>query len=289
MIHAVVRRYHKAVTRRVENVHAGIDWISCSLGKAAPLRWEWAMECKKVIVEIAEDGHKIEETGINGYRGIKAGGSLCGDRDDGSYCQLTGMRADKYLSRIMRSDIHVSRLDVAVTVQFRTMPRCLGRVAYSAADEADRSLSGKRRRKIWEMKGTDGGHTVYIGSPSSDQRARMYNKEVQSGTPEYARSWRYEVEYRNDYASSLYAQLRRIAIEERPIWCAAVVAAWYRTRGVFIPWQWNADVVIVPQVAVKPSDAEKKLLWLSSQVAPALRWLIENNYGAEAYEALGIG
>lgn len=288
MIRAVVRRYHRAVERHCDAVYAGVDWISCSLPESAPMRWEWAFECKKIITEIAAEGHKIEETGLYGYRGIKAGGSLCGDRDDGSYCQLSGRRADLFLSRIARPDLHVSRLDLAVTVQFRVMPRQLGRVAYSMADEADRSLSSKRRRRVWYMSGNDGGYTLYIGAPSSEQRGRLYNKEIQSAAPEYARSWRYETVFKNDRAGSLYTQLRRVQEADRQIWCAAAVAAWWKTRGVFIPWQWNNDGVIMPQIAEMPSDAEKKLAWLATQVKPALRWLIDNGFASEAYNALDI-
>src|SRR5258707_7953735 len=191
----------------VETVRAGVDWISCTLGDGRPMRWEWSNDCIEILLEIAGDEHKIVQTSINGYKGIKVGGSFAGSREDGSYIQISGKWADQYIKRIARRDLHVSRIDLAVTVQFQVMPSDLGWLALSAADEADRSLPAGRHRKIWYMYGTDKGFTLYIGSPTSDQRSRLYNKEVQNGTNEYARSWRYEVVYKNARAMAVFAYL----------------------------------------------------------------------------------
>jgi DNA relaxase NicK len=280
---------YAAIELEVETVRAGVDWLSCTLGIDAVMHWEWVKECTDVIFEIASDGHKLEATQLNGYRGIKAGGSMCGSRDDGSYLQLSGRRADEYLSRIGRRDLHISRLDVAVTVQFQVMPSDLGVLALSAANEADRSLSTSRHRKIWYMSGNDQGFTLYIGSPTSEQRGRLYNKEVQSGTPEYARSWRYEVVYKNTRAMAIYAYLSAAEFKQNSSICSDLVGNWYQGRGVFCPWRTLDSSAILPQVAEKPSDATKKIAWLSNQVRPALAWLIEHNYRDEALSALGLG
>jgi len=241
------------------------------------------------LLEIANEGNKIGDSGINGYRGVQVGGSFVGNREDSTYCQISGRHADTFLDRIMRRDLHISRIDLAVTVKFRTMPRHLGEVAYCTADEAYRSLSSSRRRKLWYMSGSDQGYTLYIGSTSSEQRGRLYNKEIQSGTPEYEKSWRYETVYRNARAMAVYEELLTNKQHERPIICSAMVASWWKNRGVYIPWYYNADITIQPQIAEKPSDAANKLVWLAKQVRPALAWLIEHNYLQEALDALGIG
>ena len=289
MIRAVVRRYNRSVERNVEVVYAGVDWISCSLDKDAYLRWDWANAAAQCVLDIGQRGHKLVDRGLNGYRGIEAGGSFAGDRDDGSYVQLAGHWAADFLPRIMRPDLHISRLDIAVTVKFRTMPRCLGQVAFAMANEADRSLSTSRRRKLWYMSGSDNGYTLYIGSPSSDQRGRLYNKEVQSGVPEYEKSWRYETVYRNERAMAVFKALIASKEGDRAVFCSNVVGAWYRTRGVLPPWVFNHAITIQGQVSENPSDATKKLAWLTQQVKPALMWLIENNYRQEALNALGLG
>src|SRR5882757_1360596 len=144
----VARRYNRLLSHQVTELHAGVDWISCTLGSEAPMRWEWANTCTNCLLEIANEGNKIGDSGINGYRGVQVGGSFVGNREDSTYCQISGRHADTFLDRIMRRDLHISRIDLAVTVKFRTMPRHLGEVAYCTADEAYRSLSSSRRRKL---------------------------------------------------------------------------------------------------------------------------------------------
>jgi len=240
-------------------------------------------------MEIANEGNKIADSGINGYRGVQVGGSFVGNREDSTYCQISGRHADTFLERIMRRDLHISRMDLAVTVKFRVMPKNLGSVAYHTANEADRSLSRARGRKVWYMTGNDQGYTLYIGSTSSDQRGRLYNKEIQSGTPEYEKSWRYETVYRNARAMAVYEELLTNKQHERTIICSSMVAAWWQNRGVYIPWNYNQDITIQPQIAEKPSDALKRLVWLATQVKPAIKWLVEKGYREETLTALGLG
>lgn len=284
-----IQRYYERVNDEVIAVRAGVDWISCTLDRDAPLCQAWVKSCHDALLDIAAEGHQIGDFGINGYRGVMVGGSFIGQREDGFFCQFSGRHADVYLGIIMRDDIHVSRIDLAVTVQFRVMPTSLGATSFAMAVEADRGLASSRRRKLWYMSGSDGGYTCYIGSPSSDQRGRMYNKEVQSGIPEYERTWRYETVYRNARAMAIAETLRENAIDDRYAICSFLVGKWYKSRGVRVPWETTADYAVLPQIAEKPSDATKKLAWLAKQVKPAVLWLIEHGYGGEVKNALGMG
>lgn len=272
----------------IEEVRAGIDWVSCSLVADARGRTGWQNECIHVLSEIADDGHQVTTFGLMGYRGIKVGGSFAGQREDGSYLQLAGHYAQKFFRRIARPDLHISRMDIAVTVKFRTMPSQLGEHAYSAASDADRNVLSGRHRRIWYMSGTDGGYTLYIGSPTSEERGRLYNKEIQSEIPEYARCWRYETVYRNDRAMAVFEEL--LAVDElyAPTLCGILVGTWYTSRGVLCGWISDGTAAIRPINKEAPTDAAKKLNWLQTQVKPALRWLIEHGYEEAAKDALGI-
>lgn len=280
--------YYQKVSDQVESIRAGVDWLSCTLDREAYMAQAWVGECQRCLIEISGEGHQLGDFGINGYRGIIAGGSFIGQREDSFFCQLSGRYAEIYFDRVMRDDLHVSRIDLAVTVQFRTMPQGLGATAYAVSTEADRGLSSSRRRKIWYMSGSDGGYTLYIGSPSSDQRGRLYNKEIQSGTPEYERTWRYEIVLRNARAMACVETLLTCAIGDRLGCCSSLVGQWYQNRGVRVPWEAASNYALLPIAAQAPSDAEKKLKWLSRQVKPAVAWLIEAGYGEEVNVALGI-
>ena len=273
----------------IEELRSGVDWISCTLHAEANERWVWANKCVEVILEVAKDGYDVRDAGLMGYRGILAGGCFAGDRDDGSYLQLSGAYAQTHLARVLRSDLHVSRLDLAVTCRFVVMPTALGSDAYQAASKAvGSSIDGQRRRKVYNMSGTDGGYTVYIGAPSSTQRGRLYNKEVQSDTPDYERCWRWEVVFKNALAMEVLRALSALQAFKIPTYCAMVVREWYVLRGVQAPWSSVTDDFALPVTKTKPSDATKKLVWLESQVRPAFRWLIEHGYQNEAFYALGM-
>lgn len=272
----------------IEEVRAGIDWISCSIPEAAEGVQAWASECIDIIALIGDDGHSVQPFGLNGYKGVMSGGSFYGKREDGRYMQLSGAYAQEYYRRIARADLHISRLDLAVTVKFRVMPKNLGQVAYMAAIEADRSLPAGRHRKLWYMSGSDGGYTVYIGSPSSEQRARIYNKEIQSDTQEYARCWRYEVVLRNALANSQFESLCAVHEVYAALIVSSTVWSWLLLRGVNAAWSSDTGEAILPMVKRTPSDADRKIQWLKKQVKPAVKWLIEHGYTKEVYDALNL-
>ncbi len=217
-----------------------------------------------------------------------SGGCFYGKRDDSRYIQLAGHYAQQFYRKIARPELNISRLDMAVTVKFREMPRQLGEQAYALAVEADRSLSSGRHRKIWYMSGADGGYTLYIGAPTSDQRARIYNKEVQSDTPEYAKCWRYEVVLRNKLAAQQFESITAVSEVYAAIIVSSVCWSWFLVRGVIVPWTNDTQIEIRPIEVKSPSDATKKLLWLSAQVKPSVLWLIEQGYRDEMLNALGL-
>jgi hypothetical protein len=274
---------------KIDAVHAGVDWISCSLPTTADGHWTWANVCNAVVMEIADNGERVGDKGLMGYRGIAAGGSFAGSREDGSYVQLAGHYAGKFLPRIIRGDLHFSRIDVAVTVQFQTMPSDLGRRLEAMAAEAVRSSIGQsRRRSICHMEGNDGGYTLYIGSPNSEQRARIYNKEVQSDDPNYNRCWRFEVVFKNVLAMEFAEQLSALPQSKVQNLCAIVVKQWLHLRGVPCPWFTDDAYNVLPITRANPTDAQRKLKWLEKQVKPTVRFLVENGFEDDVYSILNL-
>lgn len=273
----------------IEEIHAGLDWISATLSADAPLDQEWLDECYRVVTAVADDKFQLHPFGMNGYRGIKAGGCFAGTREDGHYCQLSGAHAQAYAAHITRPDLHISRLDIAVTVRFVTMPNQLGESHYAEAIEADRrGGNSNRHRKIWYMSGSDGGYTLYVGAPSSDQRCRIYNKEVQSDTSEFSKCWRYEVVYKNAAATLVFNALKQLPQSSRSSFCVSLVGEWCSRRGIHTNWLRGYDGLVLPIARQTPSDAEKRLKWLETQVQPAVAWLLERGYATEVYNALGL-
>ena len=88
----------------VEEVRAGVDWISCSLPTEARNREAWLYEAYNCLAELADEGHLVQNFGLMGYRGLKVGGSFVGKRDDSVYCQLAGVAAATIAAWSARSD-----------------------------------------------------------------------------------------------------------------------------------------------------------------------------------------
>jgi len=255
-----------------ERITSGIDWITATLPDGSQMDNEWVHKCLVCLDSVVDEGYQLEYSGLNGYKGVKAGGCFVGSREDGHMVQFSGRFADKFFDTVMRPDVHISRLDIQTTVKFKTMPKRLAKEAYRDAIKENETLSVSRRRKIYIIVGSDGGDTCYIGSASSAQRGRIYNKEVQSEDIEYVRSWRFEVALRNEEATRLARSLTRERAS-RTQFCADWCAIWFEKRGVACPWVFDAEIVVLPPEKTRPSDIETKLNWLRHQVKPTVQYL----------------
>jgi len=173
--------------------------------------------------------------------------------------------------------MHISRVDLQVSVKFDVMPPSIAKKGYKDANHSNNDLPPSRRRKIHIIIGSDGGDTLYVGSPSSEQRGRLYNKEVQSQDPLYERTWRYEVVYKNAYATDVCDKVYKRG-DDPAAYISALVALWYEARGVEAPWVFNNLIASLPLIKTLPSDVEASLKWLAEQVAPTIRRLCEQGY-----------
>jgi hypothetical protein len=269
----------------IEALYAGIDWIGLTLRRDASDWSVWVDRCREVVELIAQEGDKLEAWGMEGYRGLRAAGSFYGVRDDGAYCRLTGHSAHHHYDRVYRSDCNCSRIDLQVTVRLEEMDPGTGIRHEEESLRANELLPPSRRRKIWHISGNDGGYTLYIGSLHSERHGYIYNKEVQSAKAQYSRCWRYEVRNKNTFANDIALHFGTVR-DNRPQDCAALVAEWFRARGLILPWHILSVPVVMPIERELPPEADRKLEWLKTQVRPALRWLNENGYQKAAMEAL---
>lgn len=258
----------------VETLHAGIDWITLTMQRNADGYGEWRNKGIRELERIATKGYVIKPRGLLGYYGISCGNCFVGERDEDSMMQFTGYHADSAFDKVYRSDAHISRIDMQVTVKTVERVQDVAKQAYSGATADNDSLPPSRRRKLTFIMGSDGGDTVYVGSPSSDQRGRIYNKEVQSEQPEFTRCWRYEVVYRNSIATTASATIYAHGSDHTRI-CQIAVASWFGKRGIDVNWFFSGILEPMPLIKTLPTDIEAKLRWLEIQVAPTIRLLCE--------------
>lgn len=271
---------------QVEEVRAGIDWLTMTMPGECDQNDRWYLLCIHQLTVVRDMGYVMTPRRLLGYEGWSAGNCFVGVRNDGVMAQFSGFKADAAFRELYRSDAHISRLDLQVTVRFVDMPHDVARKAYRDATDHNNGLNGARKRKLYIILGSDGGDTCYIGSPSSDQRGRLYNKEVQSEEPSYTRTWRYECVYRNSVATILASDIwSRIGALERTV--CAVVDRWYRERGVCPAFDPQGSDIPLPLARTLPTDIETKLRWLNQQVRPTIQYLLELDMLEEVDTALG--
>lgn len=272
---------------QVTELSAGPDWLTLTLPIDAPHAALWHVGNIGIIKTIASGGYPEEPRSIYGYDGIGAGGSFAGETRGRYMVILSGERASTHFDAVYRSDANVPRIDIQATAKYDLMPHDIAQRSYDYADAHNRRLPEHRRRKLYILMGSDGGDTLYLGSPSSEARGRIYNKEKQSKDTNFANSWRYEISFKNDAAKRLAAVIAT-QDDARSEYCAAYVRNWYGERG--IPCAYDIDrseVVLPPTKRAKPT-LRRRLEWLYSQVAPTVRWLREEGYTEEAIAALGL-
>lgn len=269
----------------IEVITAGIDWLSLSMPNTALAYQSWRYACIRALETIALGGYKIEPRRLLGYEGHSAGNCFIGENEHGSFAQFTGEKANDVFSQVYSPNCKVSRLDVQLTAKYDEMPSGIAKEAYASAIRANEDLPTGRRRKCYIIVGSDGGDTAYIGSPSSEQRGRIYNKEIQSELVAYTRCWRYEVVFRNELSTSAAGQCP-YPLVERAEWCVSVACKWFGSRGISISGIQPGLDVVLPLERTRPTDVERKLEWLKTQVAPTVRYLRSLGFGSIVDEYL---
>jgi len=269
----------------IEQVTSGIDWVSCTLDKSAIDYQVWRGDVLHALEKVAKEGYEIKRRGLLGYEGLSCGNCFVGENEQGSFAQFTGEKADWAFDYTIHPKTHYSRVDVQTSVKYREYQANIGKKAYRDSVRANEALPAGRKRKVWIIVGSDGGDTCYIGSASSDQRCRIYNKERQSDDIRYTRAWRYEVVFRNELATTFARNLSTAPIG-RADYCLATCISWCAARGVDVSALGSGAGVVLPLQRTLPTDVERKLHWLTTQVRPTIAYLCKLGFRDTILETL---
>jgi len=270
---------------KAQAVFCGVDWISGTLGREEIESQTWLYDNLHALEEVQKIGNTYKRRSMLGFDGWESGGCFVGSNETMHYAQFAGKYANDAYSMLEHPKVHISRIDLQITVQYDTELVKEGRYQYARAIHYNKGLLQHRRRKIHLYAGSDGSDTVYMGSPSSDHRGRIYNKDKQSGELAYKRSWRYEVVYRNKYAGSMFGHITTSPNEASSIILQEVLK-WFGERGVIVLDVGNEGGNALAPPKSPPSDVDRKLRWIRNQVVPTIRKLAELGYAEELMEAI---
>lgn len=266
-------------------VYCGVDWISGTLGREEIDDQTWLWDNLHALENVQRLGNTYKRRSLLGFDGWESGGCFVGSNETMHYAQFAGKYANDAYRMLEHPKVHVSRIDIQITVQYDIELIKEGRYQYAQSIRTNKTLPEHRQRKIHLYAGSDGGDTVYIGSPSSDQRGRVYNKAKQSGDAAYERSWRYEVVLRNQLAASMFRHIFA-ANDEASAVILQEVLNWYYERGVVVLDVRNKGGNALAPPKQPRTDVERKLRWVKNQVVPTIRKLAELGYAEELMEAI---
>lgn len=269
----------------LQTVFCGVDWISGTLNREELDDQVWLADCLHALYEVQQLGNTIKRRSLLGFDGWESGGCFVGSSETAHYAQFAGKYANDAYHYLEHPKVHISRIDLQITAQYDIELIREGRYQYARAIHHNSLLPDYRRRKIHLFAGSDGGDTVYLGSPSSDVRGRCYNKARQSGDATYERCWRYEVVYRNEYAHRVFRSVVPKDIEASSV-ILQEVSTWWGERGVSILGMVNWQGTAIGAPKAPQTDVERKLRWVKNQVVPTIRKLAELGYAEELMELI---
>lgn len=229
---------------------------------------------------------RLERWAWQGYVGWSVGQLSIGERLDGSILRASGECAQAYLEAGFPIGHNVSRLDLCMDIWSDMPPDTL--ITLHNIETLDyRAGVNHRPYKVAVVNSYGDGDTLYIGSRSSEQYIRIYNKEKESSTDErYKGCTRYEVEFKDERAAAL---VHRDGIRRgggRSI--ADAVSSVLLGRGIDITGYLD---VFTPVDTIAPrvvTSDERKLDWLRTQVAPTVKHLLTVYDRETILRALGL-
>lgn len=268
-------------------IESGLDWLSATCASELSICAEVYDAAMRFLEGQQREGNTAKEARLLGYTGVICGRCFIGDNPQGVFVRSTSSISTAYYEHIYVPQMHVSRLDLQVTIWPSESLYHLGKQARDDAAIYRKLHPKEGKRKITTIDDEDGGYTLYIGSKSSEHFCRLYNKGAESGETFYEGAWRYEIELHNDAATQVARYLATNMDRLEPM-IAATVRQYFRSRGVRCPWNASDELSALQPAARIETDNARTLRWLAAQVRPSVQRLVSAGLSISVLEALGL-
>lgn len=259
---------------------AGVDYVRCSLQSlqceaSSPNHRDWLLAIDQVkrsleIVYMSAFGNMVNWDGrrIMMYSGEGAAHVFYGlSEKQGLMWQVSGNCASFVQGLGILRD-NCSRLDLQVTLWPSVDVDQLILALYQYFT-VGLGVNYAKKRKVTLIQNAHGGHTLYIGSRVSDYFYRIYNKSAQDSDVKDG-ALRLEVELKGDASSKTWEIIEPLTGENVAL---NYVAMLFMRVGIHIDG-CSTEPVDIPLIGAVPSDIQKKIAWLKSQVRPSVDKLL---------------
>ncbi len=263
-----------------KSVYTGVDYVRLTANDHKPAG-AWRDVVLPEFVAEEKAGRKPHMRWLMGYYGRVGEHCFMGENDTGCMIQLSGALAARRWYDASNHSQKCTRIDIQVTWPCEQMPGDYIREQYEVAQ-----LAPNREGKRAQLQLTDtpeGSKMLAVGSRQSEAYGRMYDKERESGMPEYKSCVRWEVEVKGQQAYDLCGFLRET--HNDPWTVKHIVSRWWTVRGMLPYWDHQQGEDMEPPMKRSKTD-QTKLAWLSEQVAPTMKLLKAHGKLAEAVRAV---
>jgi len=261
-------------------VFQGVDYLRLTSNDHGPVEgWMDVAEHEYMAEDRA--GRRAHYRWILNYYGRVGEHIFVGKNEEGAMVQVSGSLANDLFRPLSRQGGRCSRIDLQITSQPPNGPSDYLHDAFDIMATAPH-LRGKP--SLVQINDTNyGAKMVTVGSRQSQLYGRIYDKGKESKLEEWQGYVRHELEVKEEQARDLHFWLMEEITREHMI--KAVVGNYFEKRGCPMYWQ-DFDTRETPVIEKRTKTDATKLAWLSTQVAPTVRDLIDHGRGVEALTAL---
>ncbi len=196
-----------------------------------------------------------------GYAGFLKDKFFVGDNGNRMLLQSTGSRSDEIIPLIDTSwiGISVARIDIQLTI-----------LVADADSIISQTFPAKSYKAVRMVNLGERGSTLYVGSPKSRVRLRIYNKTAESGEDliNGMERLRFELQLRDDYADRCLINLKAGSGDMFFRYYVSRMTDGYITSLIDRSFQHSDMLHMVETESQKSDDTRKD--WLEHSVFPAL-------------------
>lgn len=256
------------------DITASCDWLTLTY-KVPRIRTLVHEDASTIIEAWQREGEQVNKWYALGFEGLSCNGLSWGQREDVDMLRLSGSTAEHLFDRFSNYEGKCSRCDVCITLELVSRYTDIAVINYENLRMMKEAMLARSLSLIVNNKG---GQTFYLGSRSSDQFGRIYDKGAETGLQEPGKLWRYEVEFKGERSQEVYSRLTRS--RDRGTMYLGLVKSFFERRSVLVPGI-PASLGVRVEVGAEMKAPDRQLHWLEHQVSGVVRRLREKGYGAE--------
>jgi hypothetical protein len=265
--------------------NACLDWVTLTGedgdGETKPMK-----EAVAAMERLVAEHGQWRNFSLQGYRGQTCGPVSAGFNGDNFIIRVSGKEADNIETLIPSfASCRPTRVDYQVTVRLEKPDKGLASRSFAIMEKSN-GLQGPKRFLAFFTSNSD---TLYVGKRTSPVMLRLYDKtfdvNIANGTQHPLGSfWRYEVEYKRQYAK--LALDKWLLETNRTEFIKGAVAAEFTKRGA-PSFGSVQDYGTALKAYIPPTTVNSNLAWLKTTVRPVFQRLVASGLEQEAMLALG--